>query len=298
MKTFQIGSHLSISGDTLQEAIENDFSRIADHLHLGNAAGYQLDSVWYEYDKSAHGVMLHITAHGSDMLVNYDPDKDPPKEHSIFIKADPEECPERVNIELVDSSVPFDPFDDVCISTPDAAMGTMLGLINEVGAHHCKIHREGDVTTQVTLHFPTLCTTQPLKYAEYCRAELARRRPKDDKETARLMERIATLAAETVSHPTARFISETLFRSRVSTYFQSRNKVTALSKIRREKGITQQQLADASQVSVRQLQNYEKCPGSTLFSASKYVPQRLADALGVSVSSIIDSQGFPILVDQ
>ncbi len=298
MKTYQIGSNLSISGDTLQGAIESNFSRIADHLHLGNVAGYQLDCVWYEYDKSAHGVMLHITAHGNDMLVSYDPDKDPPKEHTIFIKADPEECLERVDIELVDSSVPFDPFDDSCISTPDAAMGTMLGLINEVGANHCKIHSEDDVTTQVTLHFPTLSTTQPLKYAEYCRAELARRRPKDDKETARLMERIATLAAETVSHPSVRFVSESLFRSRVATYFQTWNKVTALSKIRREKGLTQQQLADAAQMSVRQLINYEKCPGSTLFSASKYVPQRLADALGVSVSSIIDSQGFAVLVDR
>ena len=62
--------------------------------------------------------------------------------------------------------------------------------------------------------------------------------------------------------------------------------------------MTQTQLADAAQISVRQLQNYEKCPGSTLRSSSKFVSARLADALGVDVSQIVDNDGFALTVNK
>lgn len=296
MKTYHITSGLTIEGDSLQEAIESCFPRIAEKLHIGNAAGYQLHSVWCEYNEAIETAVLHIIATGSDLLVGYDPTQDPPKEYTLTFHVPKGECPERFDIELCNDPV-FDPFDDSCLSSPSAYYGTALGLINEIGLHHCKIKSSDKITMLVTCQYPNTRTTFPMKYIEFCRGRLAKLRPNTDNKTTQLMERLSELVVKAMEYPNSKFDADWLFESKTDIYFRTAGKVTALSAIRKKKNMSQKQLADAAQMSVRQLQNYEKNPGSTLFSASKSVPGRLAEALGVTVSEIIDSTGSAILVD-
>lgn len=300
MKHYQITSSLSISGETLEEAIGNGFDRIANELHIGNAAGYQLHQVWCEYDLDKQLPVLHIIATGSDNLVNYDPAKDAPVEKTLLIPtATQEDCPRRIDFGLKrNEAAPFDPFDDARIISPSACYGTLLGIINEIGQNHCKIKADNPITAQVTLRMPNLLIAYPLRYVEACRKELTSRRPKTDNETTRLMERVSELATKLLETPNDRFTSETIFRAKTEVYFDSVGKITALAKLRAERGMTQKQLAEAAQMSVRQLQNYEKCPGSTLSSASRSVPDRLAAALGVKRSDIVDRDGFEVLVNK
>lgn len=287
---------IAISGETLKDAIEGNFDRIAKHLRIGNVAGYQLQKVWCEYDDTAKAAVLHIVATGSDMRVEYDPDKDPAKEYTAQIPCAESECPQRIDFELEERETLFDPFNDACLTSPSAQYGALLAIINEIGRHHCKAKSESVTAAVSQKGFSAI--TFPRKHVELCRRELARLRPKTDNETAKMMERVSELAEKIMDHPKEDFNSETIFRCRAEKFFRENNKMTALAKIRVEKGITQDQLAEAAQMSKRQLQNYEKCPGSTLWSASKYVPKRLADALGVKVSDIVDHDGFPVLVEK
>ncbi len=297
MKSYRISSTLSIEGDTLKAAIEANFDRIAKHLRLGNAAGYRLCKVWCEYEDSIQAAVLHITACGSDMLVNYDPSTDSPKDHTLAIPASREDCPQRIDFELAEDRA-FDPFDNKCLTTPSSCYGTLLGLIDEVGLRHCKYSEKDKITSLVACKFPTMSSTFPLKFVGLCQARLTRLRPKTDNETARIMERISDLTLMVMDYPNERFNSAMIAQSKTNIYFGALNKITALAKIRADKGMTQAQLADAAQISVRQLQNYEKCPGSTLWSSSKFIPKRLADALGVDVSRIVDDSGSALTVNK
>ena len=297
MKNYQITSRLSIKGETLKDAIENGFGRIADELHLGNGAGYQLHQVWCEYDPARQAAVLHIIASGSDIAVNYDPTKDAPKEYTLTIKAPPEDCPQRIDFDLTEKP-DFDPFNDECLTSPSAIAGALLGIIDEIGQNRCKIKEDSLVTTQIMRRQPNLRIAYPLRYIELCRQELARRRPRTSNETTRLMERVSELAAKLLEIPDGQFSSEVIFHSKTATYFRTNGKITALAKIRAQKGMTQVQLAEAVNMSTRQIQNYERCPGSTLWSAAQSVHEQLAAALGVKRSDIVDEAGSAVLIDK
>lgn len=298
MKRFQITSEMSIEGDTLKDAIEDCFPRIATYLNIGNAAGYRLIEVWCEYESNAQAVVLHITACGSDLLVDYDPTEDVPKSYSLIVSPDRNDCPQRIDFVLKEDHSVFDPFDDACLTTPSSYYGTLLGFIDEIGLHHCKINATDKITTLVTCQYPNASTAFPLKYVEFCRARLTRLKPKTDNETTRMMERVSELAIKILDYPKEKFSSSSIFHIKTAAYFEANGKTTALAAIRTAKGLTQKQLADAAQMSVRQLQNYEKYPGSTLWSASRSVPGRLAAALGVEQSEIVDVDGFAVLVNK
>lgn len=300
MKEYKVNNKITITGEDLKSAIEAGFDQIATELHLGNAAGYQLDEVWFDWDDATNAVVLHVTAHGSDMLVDYDPANDPPKTQTITIQATKEDCPNRVNIDLADDRPTFDPFAPEWDNLPSAAMGILVAMIDEVGTRHCVLHETKDdkVSTLVTSKFPIMRTTAPLQYAEQCRARLARLRPKTDAATAQLMVRISELAVRLQEFgPKADYTADIIFCGKTSNYFRTHNKVTALAAIRMKKGMTQKALAEAAKMSLRQLQNYERCPGSTLFSASRSVPDRLAKSLGVPKSAIVDTDGSAVLQD-
>lgn len=285
MKQFKVWGEL-IEGETLKEAIENNFSMITAPLRIGNAAGYCLHEVWCAYDGDCKCVKLHIMATGSDGLVNYSPDNDPVREYVVDIEAAPEDCPERIDFELTEAKG-FNPFDDDFVGNVGMCYGVAKALIDEIARNHC-ILRDDDLTTRVSSHYPTMSRIFPLKYIETCRKELARLRPKSDKETAQLMERLSEMTEIVINNPKANMTSDTIGFYKTRYYFETVGKITALAAIRKSKGMTQQQLADAAQLSLRQLQNYERNPRSSLSTAAKYVPARLAAALGVEVNDIME----------
>lgn len=69
-----------ISGETVINAVEKNFERIAKRARIGNVAGYSLIKVVLEYRKEIFGGkgggVLSITARGSDGLVGYEPEPD------------------------------------------------------------------------------------------------------------------------------------------------------------------------------------------------------------------------------
>ncbi len=300
MKKYKVRefSELYIEGESIKDAVEKDFDKIADKRKLGNAAGYTLHYVWGEYSEEVAGVVLHIGATGSDTLIGYSPDDDPVKEYTVTIIAEKADCPERFDVELVSDSTKDNfnnPFNDEWLERPYLCYGGALALIDCIAEYHSQ-WPEAYLTGIILQRFPTISRT-PLKYIEVGRKELCRCRPKSDKETMRLMERISDFTTVVAENPKADYDSWPLGFYKARGYFRTLNKTTAIAAIRKSKGMTQKQLAEAAQVSVRQLQNYEKC-FSTLENAAKYMPKRIADALGVDAKDIMDEYGSVILVDK
>lgn len=108
MKTFSVHmsheSDMAISGDGLIQAVENNFQSIARAYHVGNVAGYALERVRMEWRDGIlggkGGVELRITARGSDMLAEYDPTDDAPKDTVVWIHASREDLPEPHEFEI------------------------------------------------------------------------------------------------------------------------------------------------------------------------------------------------------
>ena len=68
-----VGSDMLISGDSLNQAVENNFQRIASAYHIGNPAGDGLELVrmeWQDGIRCGKGcVQVRDPARGSDALV-------------------------------------------------------------------------------------------------------------------------------------------------------------------------------------------------------------------------------------
>ena len=290
-------SGLTLKGKNLEDAIESNFAQIAKLLHIGNPAGYRLIEVWFAFDKSKKAVVLHITACGSDTLVDYDPAEDEPKVHELVISASEDDCPVRIDAKLKkNEKPPFNPFDDSFIPDLGAAYGAMLGIIDEIGLKHCKIPMKDAVTSLMEVKHHGLSSSFPRQFAETCLSYLKMHKPKDDEETTRMMDRVFELLSRCERASEEDIITYIFFHPKTEWFFRTAGKITALQAIRIAKGLTQEQIADAAQMSVQQLRDYERCPGSTLFSASPRVSERLADALGVKKSEIVDENGCAVLV--
>ena len=121
------GSDMMISGDSLIQAVENNFQRIASAYHIGNSAGYALNGCTWN-GKTAFlggkgGVELRITARGSDALVGYDPVNDIPRDTVIWIHANRDDLPEPHEFEISRTSPPeATPFDAVETAGPPPGM--------------------------------------------------------------------------------------------------------------------------------------------------------------------------------
>lgn len=112
----QGSADILLKGNSIIEAVENNFSSIAKECSIGNAAGYYLIEVSLEYSNSIlggkGGAVVTVIAQGSEALVNYDEEKDPPKTYTAWIGGVTEdELPKKTWIELTEKET-FDLFDD------------------------------------------------------------------------------------------------------------------------------------------------------------------------------------------
>ena len=287
MNTYQTVTGLSITGENLQDAIEKGMDEIANALNLGNSAGYQLHQAYAEYDKNENTVVLHITACGSDTERGYDPAEDVPKPYSIGIIAPEDDCPERLDIEVADSPI-FSPFDDACLTSPASIYGAMLGIIDEISQHHCRHNYHDEGVGEKLSRFIPYSEGSPT-FTEECFRRLFDLRPNfmTDKEVLHMLIRAFELLSKCMGHDTNKYLGCFLSQHFTAKYFKLYRYTTDLPAIREAKGMTEKQLADAAQMTVKQLKRYEKSPGSTLHCASRAVIERLADALGVETSEII-----------
>ena len=307
MKNFSVntpaGSDFSISGDNLISAIEDNFSSLARQFGVGNAAGYVLDRVRMEWKGGIlggkGGIELCITAHGSDNLVGYDPTSDAPKDTVIWIRASRDDLPEpyefQINREAPPDPTPFD-----AVESAGAAAGYAMAIMDEIAMHHSAFPPSIPPQQQVTFKNPNALKVNPRFALERMRGIMTSCRPKQDKETSALLDRLSELFLQLADAKTdySAFESDALiYQLKGRGYFLARNKITALAAYRAKAGLTGKQLADAVGISERMIRNYENPRTSTLGDAKYSVVQALADRLGVQPGQLVD-HGMAVLIDK
>lgn len=301
-------SDFFIEGVDLKDAIENNFQTLAKEMKIGNAAGYQLDKVAMEYKPDIlggqGGVELSVIAHGSDLLVNYDPYKDEPKTSTIWIYAKKKEVPDGVyEFEINHASkqevTPFD-----VPKSAGQALGFYRAVCEEIASNHSRVPIKGTNFTglcaNIETRFPTIKIVNPHKYVELIQQEVQRTRPKEDAQTKKLVERANELALLLMDYDNKEIVngvnngSELLSSIHAAKWFESNNKITALAYYRKKAGLTGKQLADIVGLSDRQIRNYES-QNSRLADAKNIVVENLAKTLNVKQSDLVED-GIVVMV--
>lgn len=307
MKTFSVHmsheSDMAISGDGLIQAVENNFQRIASAYHVGNVAGYALERVRMEWRDGIlggkGGVELRITARGSDMLAEYDPTDDAPKDTVVWIRASREDLPEphefEINRQAPPEATPFD-----AVETPGAAAGYAMAIMDEIAVHHSACPPSQPPRRYVISKSPNVMTVRPRWALERMRGLMTSCRPKQDKETSALLDRLNELFLQLSDAKIENLSFEsdaTVYYYKGRGYFLDKGKITALAYYRTKAGLTGKQLADAVGISERMIRNYENPRGSTLGYAKFAVVQALANALNVNPDQLVN-YGTAVLVDK
>ena len=164
--------------------------------------------------------------------------------------------------------------------TDSQKFGVIIGLAKEIAAHYCK-ERGADaalVRTIIAYEYKTEFLYDQLLQV------LAIHRVKDSKQAARIMARIHELHA---SMGTSKYDAGavTVEMWHVKKYFDDLNTVTALEYYRKQKGLTQTQLAEAAGCIRSQIARYEG--GSNLGDAKYSFVCRLAEALDCRADDLV-----------
>ena len=309
MKTYYVhyhdnGAPRPIEGETIIEAVENNFRAIAEHAEIGNAAGYQLDKVVLEYQPEAlggkGGAALVITAHGSDALLHYDPRTDEPKTTTLWIDGvTPEELPEPdvTTFDGAQKKQQRTPYED-----PESlaeAWGNVTAFLDQIGLHHCRTEKVWpSVQTESAYH--NLSRNNPFRYLEIMRQTVNRAHPNADAQTKKMLAQVDKLALYITDHTkeeNAEAVQNVfLYQAIANNYLVAENKITALAYYRNKAGLSGRELGEKVGISDRQIRNYEHTPGSSLGDASCAVLQAISDVLNVKPSQLVDC-GLAILVD-
>lgn len=309
MKTYYVhyhdnGAPRPIEGETILDAIEKNFRAIAEHSEIGNVAGYQLDKVVVEYRPEVlsgkGGGVLSITAHGSDLLIGYDPRTDKPKTTTLWIEGvTPEELPEP-------DVTTFDGAQEKQQRTPyeypeslAEAWGNVTALLDQIGLHHCRTENVWpSVQTESAYH--NLSRNNPFRYLEIMRQTVNRAHPNADAQTKKMLAQVDKLALYITDHTkeeNAEAVQNVfLYQAIANNYLVAENKITALAYYRNKAGLSGRELGEKVGVSDRQIRNYERTRGSSLGDASRDVLQAISDVLNVNPSQLVDG-GLAILVD-
>lgn len=309
MKTYYVhyhdnGAPRPIEGETIIDAVENNFRAIAEHAEIGNSAGYQLDKVVLEYQPEAlggkGGAALVITAHGSDALLHYDPRTDEPKTTTLWIDGvTPEELPEPdvTTFDGAQKKQQRTPYED-----PESlaeAWGNVTAFLDQIGLHHCRTENVWpSVQTESAYH--NLSRNNPFRYLEIMRQTVNRAHPNADAQTKKMLAQVDKLALYITDHTkeeNAEAVQNVfLYQAIANNYLVAENKITALAYYRNKAGLSGRELGEKVGISDRQIRNYEHTPGSSLGDASRDVLQAISDVLNVNPSQLVDG-GLAILVD-
>jgi DNA-binding XRE family transcriptional regulator len=299
MKSYQIIKnsleHVTVSGKNLEEAIGNNLTEIVKMTGIGNVAGFDLDDIRAE--KTATGAKLYVTAHGSDTMPGYDPTDDAPSSVTLDIEgASDEDFPVVFTI----GAKSFDPMhDDLSDVHPSVVLGTIMGLSDEVAKNHASKPAEFGIAFDTLNKYPNLTVVDLPHFCLLLWQRLTMCKQKQDKTTDKIMERIDLLIEQlqSVKSIPGSEDSSTLWYYKTKSYFDMLNKVTMLAKLRKDAGLTQQQLADKVGITWRQIAKYEDAKGSALGNAKYSVVERLADILGVETSQLV-KHGMAVLTDK
>lgn len=284
-----------ISGESLVEAIEKNFKKIVSPLSLGNIAGYELEQVSAEYKEGIlggkGGVELTIVSHGSDALLDYNTENDPPKTTKIWIEASKADLPKRHEFELTPSKV-FDPFDfEIEKVSKGFVLGVVCGLVDHMvlkcGSRHKNSRNdEFGLSRNLDLKCPYKMYNLPL-YIKQLQLAIAQQRLKNTLETRKYQQRIDELLSYIVNENKLPFDgTDYLGYYKTRFYFSTKAQKSRLTFFRNAAKLTQQETAELAGINVRQYQKIESGEQS-LANTSYKVVANLARVFGVSTKTLV-----------
>lgn len=283
------------NGEDVENMIENSFRHLDSiiHEHSGNAAGFTSTKVYIEHDSSANDIAwLHVFAHGNDGLINYDPITDTDKE--ILFKVTGitnDNLPTPINFELTEKK--FDPFNPEWLKNKAAALGILKQCIDHLAASKGKYAPRVLPSEMVDRKFPTMQKNNLPVYISQLMLQFSLANVKVTEKNKKIFELIEK-TSEALIETKRGDDNEVIFYYKTSTYFESVEKITALQHYRKESGKSQQDVADAVGISLRQYQRYEST-SSSLGNAKKAIIEKMAETIGVSATDIVKN-GFVILM--
>ena len=276
-----------IKGDNVNDLIEDNFDVFKPYItkEAGNAAGYTLEKAWLSrIDNDI--CEFHVIAHGSDILINYDPLQDELKEVIFQITGIPTEEFEGTYEYEISEKKEFNPFDPEWEKDKSPVIGILEGCVDYL----CEKKNNEYIkypTRLVQFQYPTLKKNNLQLYIIQVMSRFAVwriRKTDKNKDIFKLIEKLNDALITIIDNDSPD--ASSLFYHKTLYYLRRRNCITALRYYREKSGKTQNEIAEAIGISLRQYQRYESI-NSTLPNAKKAIIDRIAEEVGVKPSDLI-----------
>lgn len=294
------GKFKDFEGNSIQELIESNWKEIFDEetrKAIGNAAGYILERVWIEYSGS-NTASLHVVGHGNESYLKYDPTNDKSKEKVFILRGISEtDLPEPYEFEIKKNEK-FDPFKELTNHKDDPII--MLGILEaciDYLAESKKVSEPPTITVNtkyITLkdRNVSLYISQLMKVFGYLNIKRTAR----NKNVFELLDEsnnnlISILEENKVIKPMTY-----VYYYKTMGYFRAAGKMTALKYYREQCGKSQQEIADAVRISLRQYQRYEAV-NSQLDKVNPIIIEKIAESVNTKKDKIVKN-GSVVLRDK
>lgn len=274
----------NIEGNTIQELIENNFKVIKSTISdvAGNAAGFTIEEMWIDT-----ACNLHVIAHGSESVINYNPYDDVEKEIIFKITGIPENTiKEKYYIELEEKT--FNPFDEKMWENKSIVVGILEGAIDYLAQVSKKREEPSMIVQRVHLNLKennlSLYISQLMM--QFSIANI--KKTKANKDIFELIEKTNNVLVELIKNDKTKITTEEIvIYYKTLNYFHKRDKITALKFYRENSGKTQKEIADIVGISLRQYQRYESL-NSTLATANITIVEKIANIFSVNITDLIN----------
>lgn len=277
----------NIEGKTIQGLIEDNFDLLKDIISekTGNAAGFSLERVWVSR-KDDKFCELHIIAHGSDLLIGYDPNKDEEKEIIFQITGlSKNELKEKYEVELEEKK--FNPFDEKWYINKSAVVGILEGCVDYLAQIFGRKEEPSMIVQRchINLKENNLSLYISQLMMQFGLASI--KKTKENRDIFELIEKTNNILVDLMKKDNKRITTEEIIiYYKTVGYFHKRDKITALKFYREKLNKTQKEIAEAAGISLRQYQRYETI-NSTLGIANAFIVEKISNVLGVNVEDLV-----------
>lgn len=289
---FNEGRIQRIEGDTVKELIEDNFNIFKKTISdkAGNPAGFTLEKAWISRvdDEICE---FHVIAHGSDSLINYDATQEFSKEVMFKITGIPKDALEDTYEFEIEEKI-FNPFDSKWHNDKSFIVGILEGCVDQLAKQDiAAVNKYGTPKELVDRAYPYLKDNNLPVYITQLMTRFTTlysvKKTKNNEDIFLLIDKLNNALVPLIEKDKSRIgATESLLYYKTKYYFSHRNKITALKFYRNASGKTQEEVAEAVGISLRQYQRYE-ASNSTLGDAKKAVISAIAKEIGVEADDIV-----------
>lgn len=291
-----------IKGETVKELIEDNYDIFKKYIlrDTGNAAGYTLEKAWIER-VSDDKCEFHVITHGDDNLINYDPTNDKSKEiYFDIFELRKEDFFGRYDFEIVENKS-FSPFDDDNFSDLSFVVGMLEATIDFLSKNTKAYYSEFNQNAPsqvISIKYPTMRKNNLPMYISQIMTQFSFynvKKTTKNNMAFELIERCNNTLVDFLKNSSNYDInaSRILSYSKTKRYFDRLGKITALQYYRKKSGKTQQEVANAVGISLRQYQRYESI-NSTLGDTKQAIIEKIAETVGVEAKDIVSMMGIVV----